>query len=145
MKSRIVLPVVFEDLENTTSNFTLCFLIDSRSGWFHEWASQGRMLVHTFCIMNGNWLVCLKVGITGGGLFGSQKRTGISWQAEGLLASQELCPPSPVPFVELVMEIVSAVYQSCAAHWKGEYISCAISHILRGTFPCWIHALTVLC
>jgi len=36
MKSRIILQVVFEGLENTTLNFALCFLIASRSGWFHE-------------------------------------------------------------------------------------------------------------
>jgi len=49
--------------------------------------------------------------------------------------------PPPVPFVELVMEIVSAVYQSCAARWQGQYISCAISQILRGTFP-WLNSRT---
>jgi hypothetical protein len=63
-----------------------------------------------------------------------------SWETIGFSRT-----PSPVPFVELVTDIVSAVYQSCAAPWKVGYISCAISQILRGVFPCWIHALTLLC
>lgn len=140
MKSRITLLVVFEGLENTTSNFTLCFLNDSRSGWFHEWASQGRTWVHAVCIINGNWLVCLKVGITGGDLFGSQKRPGISWKTERLLASLETRPPSPswswlwklclqyishVPHVDKESTFLVQFRRYCVGHFLAEF-----THIL---------------